>query len=149
ELQAICEQEFPACDILLMAAAVADFRPVDPAPDKIKKQGRSHLSIELEPTPDVISELASRRRPGQTLVAFAAEHGPDAAARARDKLSAKGVDAIVVNDISRADIGFESTSNEVTIFTGAEHGAEHVPRAPKASIASAILDTVERLRATS
>jgi phosphopantothenoylcysteine decarboxylase/phosphopantothenate--cysteine ligase len=145
QLQAACEREFPACDVLLMTAAVADFRPVDPVQGKIKKGARDHLTIELEPTTDVLCALASRRKPGQTLIGFAAEHGPDGIERARAKLTAKGVDAVVFNDISRADIGFESAVNEVAILTAA--GTEHVPRASKESIAGAILDAVGRLLA--
>jgi phosphopantothenoylcysteine decarboxylase/phosphopantothenate--cysteine ligase len=141
-----CELEFQGCDVLLMTAAVADFRPVAPVADKIKKGGREHLTIELEPTADVLCGLSAQRAPGQTLVAFAAEHGPHALEHARGKLTGKSVDAVVFNDISRADIGFESDSNEVTILTGA--GAEQVPRASKESIASAILDAVDRLRTT-
>jgi phosphopantothenoylcysteine decarboxylase / phosphopantothenate---cysteine ligase len=144
ELEDACEREFPACDVLLMAAAVADFRPARPAAGKIKKGGRDHLAIELEPTADVLCGLASKRRPEQTLVAFAAEHGPDAVEHARAKRSAKGVDAVVVNDISRADIGFESPANEVTIVT--EAGEEPVPLACKDTVAESILDAVERLR---
>jgi phosphopantothenoylcysteine decarboxylase/phosphopantothenate--cysteine ligase len=145
QLQAACEREFPACDVLLMTAAVADFRPIDPMQGKIKKGGREHLTIELEPTADVLCGLASRRVAGQTLVGFAAEHGPEGLEHARAKLTDKCVDAIVFNDISREDIGFESAVNEVTILTAA--GAEHVPRAPKESIAGAILDAVGRLLA--
>ena len=88
--------------------------------------------------------LSGRRRPGQTLVAFAAEHGADGLEHARAKLDAKGVDAVVFNDISRADIGFDSTANEVTILTAEED--ECVPRAAKEIVAERILDTVERLR---
>jgi phosphopantothenoylcysteine decarboxylase / phosphopantothenate---cysteine ligase len=144
ELEDACEQEFPACDILLMTAAVADFRPVEPVGGKIKKRDRDHLTIELEPTADVLCGLSTRREPGQTLVAFAAEHGADGLEHARAKLTAKRVDAVVFNDISRAGIGFESVANEVTILTGA--GDEQVPRAPKEVIAYAILDAVDRLR---
>jgi len=144
ELEQSCEREFPACDVLLMAAAVADFRPTSPEDGKIKKGGRSHLTIELEPTPDVLCSLSVQRRPGQTLVAFAAEHGADALEHARAKLAGKGVDAVVFNDISRADIGFDSTANEVTILTVEED--ERVPRAAKEIVAERILDTVERLR---
>jgi phosphopantothenoylcysteine decarboxylase/phosphopantothenate--cysteine ligase len=146
ELQAVCEQEFPNCHVLLMAAAVADFRPAGPVDGKIKKGGRQHFTIELESTADVLCGLSSQREPGQTLVAFAAEHGPEALKHARAKLVAKGVDAVVFNDISRADIGFESDSNEVTILTGERE--DQVPRAPKESVASAILDAVARLRET-
>src|SRR3984957_2333889 len=143
ELERICEREFPTCDVLLMAAAVADFRPTSPEDGKIKKGGRSQLTIELEPTPDVLRGLSGRRRPGQTLVAFAAEHGADGLEHARAKLAGKGVDAVVFNDISRADIGFDSTANEVTIVTA--ESDERVQRAAKEIVAERILDTVERL----
>ncbi len=145
QLQAACEREFPACDVLLMTAAVADFRPVDPSEGKIKKEGRERLSIELEPTVDVLCTLASRRTPGQMLVGFAAEHGSDGLVHARAKLAAKCVDAVVFNDISRADIGFESVANEVAIITAT--GIEHVPRASKEIIANVILDAVGHLLA--
>lgn len=144
ELEQACEREFPACDVLLMAAAVADFRPASREDGKIKKGGRSHLTIELEPTPDVLRGLSARRRAGQTLVAFAAEHGADGLEHARAKLVGKNVDAVVFNDISRADIGFDSTANEVTILTAEED--KRVPRAAKEIVAERILDTVERLR---
>ena len=152
QLQEACEREFPACDVLVMAAAVADFRPVapgappgQPVDGKLKKAGREHLRLELEPTADVLSALAAQRRPGQTLVGFAAEHGDGAVAYGRGKLEAKGLDAVVVNDISRSDIGFEVDRNEVTIVTAG--GEEHVALASKASVAESILDAVARLRA--
>jgi phosphopantothenoylcysteine decarboxylase / phosphopantothenate---cysteine ligase len=152
QLQQACEREFAACDVLLMAAAVADFRPLpladadgQPLTGKLKKAGREHLRLELEPTADVLSALAARRSPGQTLVGFAAEHGAGAVAYGRGKLTAKGLDAVVVNDISRSDIGFEVDRNEVTILTAG--GEQHVAPAPKASVAESILDAVERLRA--
>jgi phosphopantothenoylcysteine decarboxylase/phosphopantothenate--cysteine ligase len=149
ELQAVCEQEFPVCDVLLMAAAVADFRPREQAEGKIKKAGRSSLELELEPTADVLAGLARHRRADQTLVGFAAEHGERAVELARRKLEQKGLDAVVVNDISRRDIGFEVDANEVTILAGAgarpEH-VQHVPRAAKTEVAETILDAVEGLR---
>jgi len=144
ELQIACEQRFEDCDVLLMAAAVADFRPLRAEDGKIKKQGRERLRVELEPTSDVLAGLAARRRSDQTIVGFAAEHGAGAIEEARSKLSAKGLDALVVNDVSRADIGFESDANEVTVLTAA--GEQHVPRAAKHAVAEAILDAVERLR---
>jgi phosphopantothenoylcysteine decarboxylase/phosphopantothenate--cysteine ligase len=150
ELAQACEDEFPACDVLLMAAAVADFRPSSPSAGKIKKSGRAHLQIELEPTADVLAGLATRRRDSQTLIGFAAEHGERAVERAREKLLVKGVDALVVNDIARRDIGFDVDANEVTILlAGREqpNDERHVARASKAQIAEAILDTVEQLRA--
>ena len=151
ELQDACEREFPACDVLLMAAAVADFTPAEPANGKIKKSTRKRLELVLEPTADVLSGLAAQRRDGQTLVGFAAEHGEQALECARGKLTGKSLDALVVNDISRSDIGFDVDANEVTILTagsreGVEIGERHVPRASKAQVAAAILDTVEFLR---
>ncbi len=93
ELQAACERRFPECDVLLMAAAVADFRPLDPAAGKLKKAGREHMTIELEPTADVLHGLAARRRSGQTLVGFAAEHGAERAVEyGRVKLREKGLE---------------------------------------------------------
>jgi phosphopantothenoylcysteine decarboxylase / phosphopantothenate---cysteine ligase len=145
ELKEACEREFHASDVLLMAAAVADFRPASPYEGKIKKgQSPEHPTIELERTDDVISALAQVRRPGQVLVGFAAEHGEDAVRYGRSKLEAKGLDAVVVNDISRRDIGFEADANEVVIVTST--GERRVPRAGKAQVADAVLDDVQRLR---
>jgi phosphopantothenoylcysteine decarboxylase/phosphopantothenate--cysteine ligase len=147
ELEAAARTEFERADVLLMAAAVADFRPSAPEESKIKKAGRDALTVELEATRDVLSALAAGRREGQTLVGFAAEHGGDPVAEARAKLERKGLDAVVVNDISRADIGFDSEENEVTIVTAA--GDSVVSRGPKSAVAAAVLDEVERLRTES
>jgi phosphopantothenoylcysteine decarboxylase / phosphopantothenate---cysteine ligase len=143
DMLAACEQEFGAADVLLMAAAVADFRPAQAADSKLKKEGRDGLRLELEPTPDVLSGLAARRRPRQLLVGFAAEHGAGAIEHGRGKLQSKGLDAVVVNDIARADIGFEGEHNEVTIVTAA--GDQHVERASKAEVARAICDSIVAL----
>src|SRR5665213_405366 len=152
ELERACEEEFAECDVLLMAAAVADFTPAAPANGKIKKSERDRLELVLEPTADVLAGLASRRRDGQTLVGFAAEHGAGAVAQAQGKLTAKRLDALVVNDISREDIGFDVDTNEVTILSASSGGAQierqEVPRASKAQIAEAILDVVENLRSS-
>jgi phosphopantothenoylcysteine decarboxylase / phosphopantothenate---cysteine ligase len=154
ELGAACAEEFPACDVLLMSAAVADFTLAAPAEGKLKKSQRERLELVLEPTADVLAGLAARRRDGQTLVGFAAEHGDRAVEIARGKLTAKGLDALVVNDISRTDIGFDVDANEVTILTagGSRNGQpieeHHVPRASKAQVADAILDAVGTLRAS-
>jgi phosphopantothenoylcysteine decarboxylase/phosphopantothenate--cysteine ligase len=150
DLEQACEEEFASCDVLLMAAAVADFTPAEPQAGKIKKSGREHLELTLEPTSDVLAALAARRLAGQVLVGFAAEHGEQAVELARRKLIAKGLDAIVVNDISRPDIGFDVEENEVTILTaaaGGDVGELHVPRAGKQAVAGAILDVVQALRA--
>jgi phosphopantothenoylcysteine decarboxylase/phosphopantothenate--cysteine ligase len=145
DLLETCGREFPQADVLFMAAAVADFRPAQAAATKLKKEGREALELELEPTPDILSGLAAQRRAGQLLVGFAAEHGDGAVEYGRGKLERKGLDAVVVNDISRADIGFEGDHNEVTIVTAA--GDEHVERASKAEVARAICDAVVALRA--
>jgi phosphopantothenoylcysteine decarboxylase/phosphopantothenate--cysteine ligase len=144
ELEAAAREEFPSCDVLLMAAAVADFRPADVSDGKIKKAGREGLSLTLEPTADVLAALSELRRDGQTLVGFAAEHGEGALAHAREKLARKRLDAVVLNDVSRPGIGFDSEENEVTVLTPA--GEHLVRRASKSSIAVAILDQVETLR---
>jgi phosphopantothenoylcysteine decarboxylase/phosphopantothenate--cysteine ligase len=144
ELQEACQPHFARADVLLMAAAVADYRPATPAETKLKKDAREELVVALERTPDILSGLAAIRRPDQTVVGFAAEHGEGAVAYGRDKLARKGLDAVVVNDIARADIGFEGSENEVTIVTAA--GERHVPRAPKVEIARAILEAVAGLR---
>ncbi len=145
ELRVACRSAFATADVLLMAAAVADFRPADPVGEKLKKAGRERLELVLESTPDVLAELAGERRPGQVLVGFAAEHGDGAIGYGRDKLAAKGLDAVVVNDISRPDIGFDQSDNEVTIVMA--DADRHVPRAPKQVVAAAVLDTVVQLRA--
>jgi len=144
ELQAACEERFASADVLLMAAAVADYRPAVAADTKLKKDEREELVVALERTPDILSSLAAIRRADQTVVGFAAEHGEGALAYGRDKLARKGLDAVVVNDIARADIGFEGSDNEVTIVTAA--GERHVPRASKAEVARAILEAVAALR---
>jgi phosphopantothenoylcysteine decarboxylase/phosphopantothenate--cysteine ligase len=146
ELEGATRAEFATADILLMAAAVADFRPAAAADGKIKKGDRDDLTVRLEPTVDVLATLAAERRTGQTLVGFAAEHGAGALESARGKLERKRLDAVVLNDVSQPGIGFDSADNEVTIVTAT--GDQVVPRASKAAVASAILDGVESLRKT-
>jgi phosphopantothenoylcysteine decarboxylase/phosphopantothenate--cysteine ligase len=141
ELAAAAEREFAATHVLLMAAAPADFR-AQAAAEKLKRQ--DGLELSLEPTEDILAGLASRRREGQTVVGFAAEHGGEAVERARGKLRRKGADLIVLNDVSDPEIGFESERNAVTLV-GAESESE-VPIACKDEIAEAILDEVDRLR---
>ncbi|HZG49633.1 MAG TPA: bifunctional phosphopantothenoylcysteine decarboxylase/phosphopantothenate--cysteine ligase CoaBC [Thermoleophilaceae bacterium] len=146
ELERAVLDEFPAADVLVMAAAPADFRPAQPEHTKISKSGRRGLVVQLEPTPDIVAAAAATRRSDQILIGFAAEHGPGALERGREKLERKRLDAVVVNDISRADIGFDSSDNEVTIVSPG--GERTVPRGPKPAVAAAILDEVERLRAS-
>ncbi|MEA2319059.1 MAG: phosphopantothenoylcysteine decarboxylase / phosphopantothenate---cysteine ligase, partial [Solirubrobacteraceae bacterium] len=109
-----------------------------------KKDRSEALTLELERTPDILTALAGARRPGQTIVGFAAEHGDGAIAYGRDKLARKGLDAVVVNDIARRDIGFEGDHNEVTIVTAS--GERHVPRSSKAEVARAVLRALGDLR---
>ncbi|HEY1539617.1 MAG TPA: bifunctional phosphopantothenoylcysteine decarboxylase/phosphopantothenate--cysteine ligase CoaBC [Solirubrobacteraceae bacterium] len=144
QLQEACAAEFERSDVLLMAAAVADYRPARSFAGKLKKTEDERMRVELERTPDILAGLANLRRADQTLVGFAAEHGVGALEHGRDKLGRKRVDAVVVNDIARADIGFESPDNEVTILTAA--GERHVARASKAAVARAVLDAVVELR---
>ena len=129
-------------DLVLMAAAVSDYRPADPESAKRPKDDEP-WQVTLEPTTDVLRTLGERRRNGQVLVGFAAEHGGDGLARAREKLRRKAVDLVVWNDVSRDDIGFDSPANEVTIV--AENGEVHVARTDKSRIAAAILDEVSKL----
>jgi phosphopantothenoylcysteine decarboxylase / phosphopantothenate---cysteine ligase len=148
ELGAACAERFPSADVLLMAAAVADYRPASARADKIKKTETGEtLALELERTDDILSDLAARKRPGQLLIGFAAESGEGALAYARDKLERKRLDAVVVNDVSRPGIAFDAPDNEVTIVTA--EGEQHVPRATKAAIAGAILDNVLSRRSSS
>jgi phosphopantothenoylcysteine decarboxylase/phosphopantothenate--cysteine ligase len=144
ELAEACELEFDAADVLVMCAAVSDYRPAEPAEGKLAKGDAATVALELESTEDVLAALAERRREGQTLVGFAAEHGSGAVARAREKLARKQLDAIVCNDVSQPGIGFDSERNAVTIITAASE--REVGPAHKRAIAEAVLDTVETLR---
>ena len=122
-----------------MAAAVADFTPIEPVAHKVKKRD-GVPSVELRPTVDVLAELGAEAVPHRTLVGFAAET-TDVADNARRKLVEKGVDLLVVNDVSAPGVGFEHDTNEVMILTG--DGADHhVPLTDKAAVADAVLDAV-------
>jgi phosphopantothenoylcysteine decarboxylase / phosphopantothenate---cysteine ligase len=144
ELESAVRTHFPDTDVLIMAAAPADFRPAAPADEKISREGADRLTVELEPTTDIVAAVAAERRPDQTVIGFAAEHGDGAVQRGREKLARKGLDAVVVNDISRSDIGFDSTDNEVTIVLA--DAEREVGRRSKSEVAVAILDEVARLR---
>jgi len=148
ELAAACEERFDASDVLLMAAAVADYRPAAEHEGKLKKDVTGEeLELRLVRTTDVLATLSERRRPGQLLVGFAAEHGDGALAYARGKLERKGLDAVVVNDVSTPGIAFDVPDNEVTVLT---HESEvHVPRTSKGEVATAILDAVLSRRSSS
>ncbi len=142
QLAAAAAAEFGKTQVLLMAAAPADFRTAEAASGKLQRSGSLELS--LEPTEDILASLTAQRAEGQTIVGFAAEHGGDAVERARGKLRRKGADMIVLNDVSDPEIGFESERNAVTLIR-AETETE-VPIASKEEIAEAILGEVDRLR---
>jgi phosphopantothenoylcysteine decarboxylase/phosphopantothenate--cysteine ligase len=131
-------------DVAILAAAVADYMPVERAAQKVPKSGET-ISLTFRKTPDILADLGTRRLSsgaGPLLVGFAAET-EDVVARARAKRECKHVDLIVANDVSRPEAGFEVESNAVTII-GAD-GSEAVPLQSKSRVAAAILDRVEAL----
>jgi phosphopantothenoylcysteine decarboxylase/phosphopantothenate--cysteine ligase len=125
--------------VIIKAAAVADYRPKNPAPQKMK---RHSFQLDLEPTADIVAELSARKE-NQIVVGFAAET-ENVLENARSKLVAKGLDAIVANDVSQPGIGMDSDRNAVTIITASE--VVDVPEAGKAEVAQRILDVIHRLR---
>jgi phosphopantothenoylcysteine decarboxylase / phosphopantothenate---cysteine ligase len=129
-------------DAIVMAAAVADYRPAAQRDDKRPKDD-APWQVELEPTTDVLRELSARRSDGQVLVGFAAEHGEGGLDRARRKLADKGLDLIVYNDVGRDDIGFDASDNEVVIVSA--RAEREVRKSPKAAVAAAVLDEVAQL----
>ena len=129
-------------DVILMAAAVSDYRPAEALATKRPKSA-DPWTIELVPTADVARALGAARRDGQVLVAFGAESGEEGLARKRSMLTDKNVDLVVYNDVGRDDIGFDSHENEVVLV--AHDGERVVSKASKATIAREILDEVERL----
>jgi phosphopantothenoylcysteine decarboxylase/phosphopantothenate--cysteine ligase len=139
------EQAVVACsadaDAVIMAAAVADFRPSGHAATKLSKAD-GVPELVLEATPDILAGLARARRPGQVLVGFAAETG-DVGTRARAKLAAKGVDVVVGNDVSAADAGFDHDTNRAVIVE-ADGTTTDVPLVDKRVLASVVLDVVSR-----
>ncbi len=129
-------------DVVVMTAAVADYRPAEQLAGKRSKD-ESAWSLTLEPTTDILRGLGAERRDGQILVGFAADTGPEALARAREKLVAKRADLIVFNDIATPGVGFDAADNEVVLVRPG--GDDPVPRARKEAIAAAVLDAVEEL----
>jgi len=140
EMRSAVAKQVPEADVLIMAAAIADFRPRDVAERKIKK-ATSPDSIALEPAPDVLTETAAARPPGCVVVGFALETD-DAEANARQKLQSKGLDLIVLNEAGR-DSGFEVATNRVTLIER-EGESEEVPLLEKDQVADRILDRIER-----
>ena len=130
----------PESTVVIKTAAVADFRPKAAAGQKIKRKGK--LTLELEPTADILAEIA-RSKTSQLIVGFAAET-ENALENARQKLASKSLDAIVVNDVSREGVGFDSDRNAVTIISQSE--LIEVPETSKWEVAHRVLDQVVKLR---
>ncbi len=130
-------------DVVVMAAAVADYRPAEPDSEKRPKDGRP-WTVTLEPTIDVLRELGGRRDPRtrSVLVGFAADRGERGLERAREKLANKRADLIVFNDVARDDVGFDAPDNEVVLVDA--EGERRIEKAPKERIAAAILDEIVR-----
>src|SRR5271165_2219963 len=140
EMLAAVLKLLPEATVVVKTAAVADFRPKTPAAQKIKRKGK--MTLELEPTADILAEVA-RRKTSQIVIGFAAET-ENVLDNARRKLASKSLDAIVVNDVSREGIGFDSDRNAVTIISASE--VIEVPETSKWEVAHRVLDQVVKLR---
>jgi phosphopantothenoylcysteine decarboxylase/phosphopantothenate--cysteine ligase len=143
QMQAVLQELAPAAQVVIMAAAVADFRPALVAEGKLKKD-QGVPQIVLEPTPDILAGLGATKPAGQVLVGFAAETH-DLIANAQSKLDRKCLDLIVANDVSAPGVGFQHDTNAVTLLR-AGGGVTTVALADKRSIAKAVLDTVNEIR---
>ena len=145
QMEAAVLERSAAADVVVMAAAVADFRPKAPAEGKLSKAD-GVPDIVLEPAPDILAEVGRRRRPGQVIVGFAAETS-DLTARATAKLRAKGSDLVVANDVSGAGAGFDADTN-AAVIVAADGSVTDVPLGTKRSVAAALLaEVARRLRA--
>ena len=138
EMAAACDMEAPNADIVVMAAAVADFRPADTADGKLKKRDGAP-AVELVPTVDILAGLGAAKPDGQVLIGFAAETD-DLIGNAAEKLARKNLDAIVANDVSKPGVGFEHATNEVVILL-ADGSRIDVPLTDKRDVARRVLDT--------
>lgn len=143
EMAEAVREHFPASDILIMAAAVADYRPREVFSGKLKKSSPT-LTLTLERTADILKEVSQRRAPGQVVVGFAAEEARALREEARRKLREKELDLIVANDITRPETGFETETNEVYLFF-ADGREAHIPLASKEEVAWKILEAVKEL----
>jgi phosphopantothenoylcysteine decarboxylase/phosphopantothenate--cysteine ligase len=144
EMRSAVSKEAAAASVFMAAAAVSDYRPSTTATTKIKKS-KDELKLKLERTADILGEVAQARLPGQLIIGFAAETD-DLLAHARAKLTGKGLDAIVANDVSRDDSGFDSENNAVAILLADDPKPIHLPLMSKMKIANQILDEVVKLR---
>jgi phosphopantothenoylcysteine decarboxylase/phosphopantothenate--cysteine ligase len=143
EMAVAVGRALPSADVLFMAAAPADFRPVASAPTKLPR-AEGARSIGLEPTTDILQSTLGQRRSGMTVVGFALETG-NAVAKGRAKLERKSLDMIVVNDATEPGAGFDVDTNIVTMLDR-KGGEEHITLRSKREVAEAILDAVERYR---
>jgi phosphopantothenoylcysteine decarboxylase/phosphopantothenate--cysteine ligase len=145
EMRSAVMKALSEATVFIGAAAVADYRPVARSSQKIKKTGSS-LTLELEPTPDILRQVADKKQEGLLVLGFAAET-ENVLANAREKLTSKNLDAIVANDVTQDAVGFDTATNEVTIISRDRKAPIHVPLMAKSNVANIILDEVVRLRA--
>jgi phosphopantothenoylcysteine decarboxylase/phosphopantothenate--cysteine ligase len=136
--------ELPNATVFVGAAAVADYAPVNAADNKIKKEGKDTLTLELKKTPDILSEVSKRRKDGQLVIGFAAETN-DVITYAKIKMGKKNLDMVVANDITAAGAGFNTDTNTATIIT--RSGQTELPLMSKREMADRILDELIKLRA--
>ena len=144
EMRAVVMNQITESTIFISAAAVSDYRPAGRSPRKIKKS-LSELTLKLEPTPDILAEVAGRRSDGMLVVGFAAETN-DLLRHAREKLERKHLDLIVANDITRAGAGFDTATNVVMMMARDQAAPAELPLMSKLDVAHRILDEVVRLR---
>jgi phosphopantothenoylcysteine decarboxylase/phosphopantothenate--cysteine ligase len=144
EMSQIVMRESGGASVFIGAAAIADYRPAQRADQKIKKSNDA-LTLTLERTPDVLSQVAASRTNGMLVVGFAAET-ENVVENAKQKLRAKKLDAIVANDVTREDSGFDSATNVITIITGDGNEAVELPVLSKSDAADRILDAIVKLR---
>jgi len=139
EMQSAVEQHFASSEVVIMAAAVADYTPTSPSSAKLKKIGREHISLEMHSTPDILSGLM-KKKSGQFVVGFAAETD-DLMNKASEKLKVKALDLIVANDITQTGVGFDSDTNAAMVLDA--HGiVEDIPLMSKRDVAMRILDLI-------
>ena len=144
EMSQVVAQERVNASVFIGAAAIADYRPAQRADQKIKKSEES-ITLTLERTPDVLSQVAASRSNGMLVIGFAAET-ENVLANAREKLRSKKLDAIVANDVTRSDSGFDSRTNAITIITRDDDDAVELPLMSKSEAADRILDVIVKLR---
>jgi phosphopantothenoylcysteine decarboxylase/phosphopantothenate--cysteine ligase len=144
EMSQVVAQERLNASVFIGAAAIADYRPAQRADQKIKKSEES-ITLTLERTPDVLSQVAASRTNGMLVIGFAAET-ENVLANAREKLRSKKLDAIVANDVTREDSGFDSRTNAITIITRADENPVELPVMSKSDAADRILDAIVKLR---